>query len=76
MILGLQKKAFGLVVLFTVIEIITLVVWLILALKSGVGNQVGAVVVLAVGLFLEHYISVFAGKANDVEPAPIVQAKK
>ena len=45
-------------ILFTVIEVITLVVWLILARN---GETIPSVVVLAVGLFLEHYVSVQVG---------------
>lgn len=61
MILGLKGKTFGLTVLFTVIEIITLVVWLRLAIG---GETLASLAVLSVGLFLEHYVSVFAGKAE------------
>lgn len=56
-------KALRGVILFTAIEIVTLVVWLILAglpFNSSPRAQL-AVVVLAVGLFLEHYVSVNVG---------------
>ena len=51
------------VIIFTVIEIVTLVVWLILA---GVPFRGGfaAIVVLAVGLFVEHYVSVNVGSGR------------
>ena len=45
-------------ILFTVIEVITLVVWLILARN---GETVLSAAVLAGGLFLEHYVSVNVG---------------
>lgn len=53
-------KALRGVILFTAIEIVTLVVWLILA-GLPFQDKLGAVVVLAVGLFLEHYVSVNVG---------------
>lgn len=64
MIFGLKGKTFGLTVLFTVVEVITLVVWLRLAIG---GETFASLAVLIVGLFLEHYISVFAGKAEGKE---------
>ncbi len=56
-------KALRGVILFTVVEIITLVVWLVLAGVPFHFNllHVLAVVVLAIGLFTEHYISVNVG---------------
>lgn len=48
------------VILFTAVELVTLVVWLILA-GIPFSGKVGAVVVLAVGLFVEHYVSVNVG---------------
>lgn len=54
------------VVIFTLIEWVTLVVWGLL-LKLGVnvgvslGTQIVAAVVLLVGLFGEHYVSVNVG---------------
>jgi hypothetical protein len=48
------------VIIFTVIEVITLVAWLILAGVPFNGGYL-AVVVLAIGLFLEHYVSVNVG---------------
>ena len=51
------------VFLFTAIEIVTLVVWLVLAGVPFTG-RIGAVLVLAVGLFLEHYVSVNVGRGR------------
>lgn len=51
------------VVLFTLVEVVTLVVWLVLAGVPLTGHY-GAVVVLAIGLFLEHYISVNVGRGR------------
>ena len=54
------------VIIFTLIEWVTLVVWGLL-LKLGVnvgvslGTQIVAAVVLLVGLFLEHYVSIQVG---------------
>ena len=48
------------VIIFTAIEIVTLVAWLILAGVPFNGGFV-AVAVLAVGLFLEHAVSVNVG---------------
>lgn len=63
MILGLTKKAFLLVVLFTIVEIVTLTVWVVL-FKLPLQHQLISGIVLSVGLFAEHYISAFVGKAN------------
>jgi hypothetical protein len=48
------------VLIFTLIEIVTLVVWLVLA-GVPLNGRVLAVVVLAIGLFVEHYVSVNVG---------------
>ena len=48
------------VIIFTAIELVTLVVWLILAGVAFNGKVIAAVV-LAIGLFLEHYVSVNVG---------------
>lgn len=48
------------VILFTVIEVVTLVGWLILAGLPFSGNVL-AVLVLTGGLFAEHYVSVNVG---------------
>lgn len=55
----MNKALIGIVV-FTVIELIGLVAWLILAGLPFNGGY-GAVVVLAVFLFAEHYVSVQVG---------------
>ena len=55
-----MSKALIGVITFTVIEIATLVAWLILAGVPFNGGF-GAVAVLSVGLFLEHYVSVNVG---------------
>ncbi len=57
---GNMNRALVGVVVFTLIEIATLVGWLILAGVPFNGGYL-AVVVLAVGLFLEHYVSVQVG---------------
>jgi len=48
----------GGVVLFTAIEVVTMVGWLALALR---GHSFAAIVVLIVGLFLEHLVSYNVG---------------
>ena len=53
-------KALRGVIIFTVIEIIGLVLWLIAA-GLPFNGQYGAVVILAVFLFGEHYVSVNVG---------------
>ena len=57
MIFGITKRAFGLVVIFTVVETAILVAWLLLAKPEPVVS----VVVLFVGLLIEHTIATFAG---------------
>jgi hypothetical protein len=58
-----MSKALRGVVIFTAVEVITLVLWLILA---GVpfGGQFLAVLVLAAGLGVEHYVSVNVGNGR------------
>jgi hypothetical protein len=65
-ILGLTGKAFLFLIVFTVVEVVTLVYWLVLAgIPLTVTTQhILAVVVLVVGLFIEHYLSLRAGKYN------------
>lgn len=58
-------KALRGVIVFTLIEIITLVVWLIAAGIPFNGKYI-AVVVLGVGLFLEHYVSVNVGAGRPI----------
>lgn len=53
-------KALTGVIIFTAIEIVTLVAWLILAGVPFRGGYI-AVAVLAIGLFIEHYVSVNVG---------------
>lgn len=52
----LTKALLG-VILFTAIEIVTMVGWLFFANR---GNVLG-VVILTIGLFIEHYVSVNVG---------------
>jgi hypothetical protein len=56
-------KALRGILLFTGVEIVTLVAWLILAGVpfNGDYKSVAAVAVLSVGLFAEHYASVNVG---------------
>jgi len=59
-----MSKALRGVILFTLIEEVTLVAWgALLKLGSGLSFsvQVVAAVVLLVGLFVEHYVSVNVG---------------
>jgi hypothetical protein len=49
-----------LIVVFTIVEIVTLVFWLIYALDAR--HHLLAVIVLGIGLLIEHTISVIAGK--------------
>jgi inner membrane protein involved in colicin E2 resistance len=54
------------VILFTALEVVTLVAWLILAglpFNLSVGSVL-AVVVLSAGLFVEHYVSVNVGNGR------------
>lgn len=66
---GFSKKSFKLVLLFTIVETITLVLWLVFALKPGAFFQIIAVVVLFVGLLAEHILATNAGQhSNDDKP--------
>lgn len=58
-----MSRALKGVIVFTVVEIVTLVAWLILAGLPFRGGY-AAVVVLSVGLFLEHYVSVNVGSGR------------
>lgn len=58
-----MSRALRGVIIFTVVEIVTLVLWLILAGVPFNGKGL-AVVVLAVGLFIEHYVSVNVGNGR------------
>ena len=62
------------VALFTGVEIVTLVAWLIAAGVPFSGKNL-AVVILAAGLFLEHYISVNVG-AGRAPLGPLPPDKK
>jgi hypothetical protein len=53
-------KALNGVLLFTGIEIVTLAVWLALAPT----HLLASLIVLAVGLFAEHYVSVNVGNGR------------
>ena len=55
-----MSRALRGLILFTAIELVTLVAWLILAGVSFKGGYI-AVAVLAVGLFVEHYVSINVG---------------
>lgn len=59
-------KSLNGVILFTVLEIVTLVLWLILAGVPFAPNfgHVLAVIVLAGGLFVEHYVSLNVGRGR------------
>ena len=61
-ILGLTKRAFLFDIVFTIVEIVTMVLWLKYALAPG--SHSVAIVILSVGLLLEHTISLLAGKFN------------
>lgn len=58
-----MSKALKGVILFTLIEVVGLVLWLILAGLPFTGH-IGAVIVLAVFLFGEHYVSVNVGNGR------------
>jgi hypothetical protein len=60
-ILGLRAKAFGFDIVFTIVEIVTMAVWLQLVLK---GHIIAGTTVLVAGLFIEHTLSLLAGKFN------------
>jgi len=61
-ILGLTSKAFVFDVLFTIVEIVTMVLWLFYAQHTR--HPVIAVVILSVGLLVEHTLSLLAGRVN------------
>lgn len=60
-ILGLKRKVFLLVVVFTVVEVITLTVWIAL-FRLPLKNALLSGIVLAIGLLVEHTLSAFVGK--------------
>jgi len=55
-----MSRALRGLILFTVTEVITLVAWLIIA-GLPFNGHVGAVAILIVGLFIEHYFSIQVG---------------
>jgi len=61
----LSPQAKRLILIFTVVEVVVLTAWLD-ALGIGLGvvpnNQILAVVIIALGLYLEHLIAGVAGK--------------
>ena len=56
-------KALVGVIIFTVVEVVGLVLWLVAAGLPFKGNYV-AVVILTVFLFVEHYVSVNVGNGR------------
>ena len=61
-----MRRALKGTILFTIVEVVTLVAWLILAglpFAFTLGHVV-AVVVLTAGLFVEHYVSVNVGNGR------------
>jgi len=61
--LPLSGKALGGVVVFTLIETVILTVWLEVA-GVHITRYVGAVAILLVGLFVEHYIATQIGQQD------------
>jgi len=60
----LSGKQIGLIVLFTIIELVTLTVWLILLgvpISITSNTAIIAATVLFVGLLIEHAIAIIAG---------------
>jgi len=66
------------VVIFTAIELVTLVVWLVLAgvPLSITPAHVAAVAVLGVGLFFEHFVSYNVGTGQPPLTFPLVSPKR
>jgi len=58
-----MKRALVGTIVFTVVEVVTLVVWLVLAGVPFNGGYI-AVAALAIGLFVEHYVSVNVGNGR------------
>jgi hypothetical protein len=50
-----------LVLIFTAVEVLTMVLWLIYAEKMSQSGRIVAVVILAVGLTIEHFLSAATG---------------
>ena len=61
-ILGLTAKAFVFDIVFTIVEIVTMVFWLLYALQPT--KHILAIVILSVGLLVEHTVSMLAAKYN------------
>ena len=60
----LSGKQIGLIVLFTIIELVTLTVWLILLgvpISITSNTAIIAATVLFIGLLIEHAIAIIAG---------------
>lgn len=58
-----MNRALNGVLLFTGVEVATLIAWLILAGIPFHGGYLAAIV-LAIGLFVEHYVSVNVGNGR------------
>ncbi len=61
MFLGLTRRQLILIVVFTVVELVTLTIWLVL-LKVPLHNHLAAGLTLGIGLLIEHTIATIAGK--------------
>jgi hypothetical protein len=60
----LSGKQIGLIVLFTIIELVTLTVWLMLlgfSINIPTNTAIIAATVLFIGLLIEHAIAIIAG---------------
>ena len=57
----LSGKQIGLITIFTIVELVTLTLWLILLGVSITGNMILAAGVLFIGLLVEHAIAIIAG---------------
>ena len=55
-------KTLGGTILFTAIEVVTMVGWLFFALRPGFTNQAIGIGILTVGLFIEHLIATNVGR--------------
>ena len=52
---GITNKALGRGIVFTIVEVVTLAVWLIVALQ---GKLVLSIIILIVGLLIEHILAI------------------
>jgi len=60
----LSGKQIGLIILFTIIELVTLTVWLMLlgiSISVPTNTAIIAATVLFIGLLIEHAIAIIAG---------------